>query len=91
MPKSTINYPSYTHPFGLAFGIHWGDNHPDAQAQLSVQFNVAELAEHLKQLQHDSPTDMRSIIYSEPLTRHELQRLVKDGRQARDAVFGADE
>lgn len=90
MPKSIINYPSYTHPFGLAFGIHWSDG-PEGQPQLSVQFNVAELSDHLLKLQKDSPSDVRSIIYSEPLARHELQRMIKDGRQARDAHFGADE
>ena len=90
MPKSIINYPSYSFPFGLAFGIHWGDR-PESQAQLSVQFSVDELVEHLLALQKDSPSDKRSIIYSEPLTRAEIQRLIKDGRRARDTVFGADE
>lgn len=93
MPKTIINYPSYSEPFGLAFSIHWDNASPASggAAQLSVQFTVAELREHLQKLEKDSPGDVRSIIYSEALERDELQKLIVSTRRARDAVFGADE
>lgn len=88
MPKTVINYPSYSYPFGLALSLHWDNN---GTVQWSAQFNVDELAAHLTKLQKDSPTDKRSIILSEPLSRPEMQRLIKEARRARDAAYGADE
>lgn len=96
MPKQVINYPGYAeeHPFALALSLHWSDKPSGAIGdgpQFSIQFNVEALAEHLKRLQQDSPTDKRSIIFSEPLDRSELQMMVRTARRARDGAFGGDE
>ncbi len=94
MPKQVINYPSYApeHPLGLALGLHWSEgDQPKGGPQMSVQFNVDDLYELLKRLRKDSPTDKRSIVFTEPLGRHELNRLVATARRARNAEFGADE
>lgn len=96
MPKQVINYPGYAedHPFALALSLHWYDKPtetPNDGPQFSIQFNVDALTEHLNQLRQHSPMDKRSIIFSEPLARDELQMLVRTARRARDSAFGGDE
>lgn len=94
MPKETVNYPSYAdnHPMALAVGIHWSDATAGyAGPQVSIQFNVDDMHAYLTRLRQDSPGDKRTIVFTEPLTRPEMQRMIRAAKRARDASFGADE
>jgi hypothetical protein len=98
MPKEHINYPlaiedpetHKMHPPGPEFSIHWNGG-PQGYAQLSVEFDARQIEEYLLDLRKHSPVDSRAFIYSEPLDRESMQRLIRHGRRARDLVHGADE
>lgn len=96
MPKEQINFAPYrygqdgTTPVSAEVSINWigGDQ---AYAQIGVELSIDDVEQHVKQVRKDSPGDARVTFYTEPLTRPELQRLIRAARRARDAVFDADE
>lgn len=106
MPKETINYPSVQSvliegdspdsgkvqyaPPGPEFSIHW-NNDAGGYVQLCVEFDVAAVEAYLADLRKHSPMDSRAFLYSETLSREDIQRMIRGGRRSRNAVFGGDE
>lgn len=96
MPKEQINYaphvelPDGTTPISPEVSLHWSSGEPHF-AQIGFEFSVKDMTAYLARLAKDSPTDHRATFYTAELTRPELQRMIRAGKRARDAVFGADE
>lgn len=91
LPKENINYDR-NEPETLApeFSLHWSGG-PAGVVQLGVEFDIKVMQDLLSMLAKNSPTDKRTSIYSIGLERDEVQRMIRAGKRARDAVFGADE
>lgn len=95
MPKEQINYdrtPDIDGVSSLApeFSLHWNSG-PGEVVQLGVEFDVKVMREHLDLLAKHSPTDKRTAVYSAGLERDDIQKMIRAGKRARNAVFGADE
>lgn len=63
--------------------------HKDSWVQLSIEGDVSYF-----RFAADSPdgeTPGRSSVYTEPLGREEINKLIRSLRRARDQVFGRDE
>jgi hypothetical protein len=96
MPKEKINYPPYIEgpdgalSPGAEITIHWSSGEP-RHAQIGFEFDVGNMLAYLTRLRVDSPMDSRATFYTSELSRDDLQRMIRAGKRARDAVFGADE
>lgn len=101
MPREQINFPPLLEPTPEspatpAHGIKaWRDAslhvswHPDSHVQIAVEMDVS-----YAQLAVDTPTDgeaARTEVFVPPLSRGELNKLIRVLRRARDQAFGADE
>ncbi|HET6917760.1 MAG TPA: hypothetical protein VFH56_16855 [Acidimicrobiales bacterium] len=76
----------HVYKVGPVVQVGW---HKDAWVQVSIEADPSYFrfaAEH-----PDGETSHRSTVYSEPLNRDELNKLIRTLRRARDQVFGRDE
>lgn len=104
MPKENINYPKAVpvlvgesgkpsevlmQPPGPEFAIHW--NATGEYIQVGVEFSISEVEKYLASVRKDSPMDGIGYLYSEELTRGDVQRTIRALKRARNAVFGAGE
>jgi hypothetical protein len=99
MPKEQITYPgistsepetSESEPvtvYNTSLSLHWDNN----TVQLGVTIDVKSLSEYLDAVKKDSPTDRTIDWYTVPITRPELNKLIRTARRARDAAYGEDE
>lgn len=82
-------------PAGPQVALHWDGNSGTVQLSMDIDIEVLERILDMKKNNPDTVWDGselgRQIIYTEALTRADMQRLIKHGRRARDAAFGADE
>lgn len=101
MPREQINYPTLCEPTAESpatpgHGIKaWRDPslhiswHPDSHVQVAVQMDVS-----YAKLAVETPTDgeaERTEVFVPPLTRDEVNKLIRVLRRARDQAFGRDE
>lgn len=84
MPKEIVNFAD---PDEASVSIHWSG--PDETVQVGVRIPREALEKYLAGMK-GSP-DRFVEWYSPPLSRPDMQRLIRAGRRARDHVFGADE
>lgn len=63
--------------------------HRNAWLQLSIEGDVTYF--RFAADTPDGSTSDRSTVYTEPLTRDEVNKLIRSLRRARDQVFGRDE
>lgn len=81
--------------YTMGVALHWDKNSPYSEVQLSVSISVEQLRALVdaydkgEWLGEADPGTLR--IFTEPLKRQELQRMIKHARAARDDVHGADE
>lgn len=101
MPREQINHPPMleptkdnpAHPPGRTvwqdpiLEINW---HPDrdgsGHVQISLDMDVATLVEHIE----ISNGATRTAMYTPPLTRDEINKLIRTLRRARDQAYGQD-
>lgn len=101
MPREQINFPQLVeptpdYPATPAQGITaWRDPalhvswHPDSHVQIAVEMDLS-----YAQMAIESPTNgeaERTEVFVPPLTRNELNKLIRVLRRARDQAYGADE
>lgn len=101
MPREQINHPPLCEPTPEwpatpAPGIRaWRDAslhvswRPDSHVQIAVEMDVA-----YAQMAVDAPTDgeaARTEVFVPPLTREEINKLIRTLRRARDQAYGRDE
>ena len=84
---------------GVYVSLHWGggmSRSHEGDIQISLDVDIQRLKdmldEHARGI-HYSDTDHsdRVLLFSNVLTRDEVQRLIRTARRARDAAFGKDE
>lgn len=83
MPKEVINH-AIEENSGAEVSIHWSH-----EVQVGIAIPTEALQNYVRDL--DPAKDPVVHWYSPPLTRGEVQKLIKTTRRSRDAVYGADE
>jgi hypothetical protein len=63
--------------------------HPDSWVQVSIEADVGYL--RFAADNPDGETSDRATVYAPPLRRHEINKLIRTLRKARDQVHGRDE
>lgn len=101
MPREQINFPQLLEPTkdcpatpapGIkvwrdpALHVSW---HPGSHVQIAVEMDVS-----YARMAVEAPTDgeaERTEVFVPPLTRDELNKLIRALRKARDSAYGRDE
>lgn len=74
-------------------GIHWDPVHSVVQLSMDIDLDLLEriVKRRREEGVSDGSPETRQVLYTAPLSRADLQRLVKNARRARNDAFGADE
>lgn len=88
MPYAQITLQSES----TEFALHWSGAEGGGNFQLSAAIPIDVLREQLRIWDEDSlSSDGKLFFYSEQLTREEANRMIRNTRRARNAVYGSDE
>lgn len=101
MPFETVQYPSTEDPSGTEVSVHWAKDGP---VQLHVQRHAWQdlpdtgtVTRRLGEPQEGDPEPLPALtgvqeaeVWTEVLSRDQLNKLIRVLRRARDAAYGAD-
>ena len=104
MPHQVIQYPNTEQLSGVELTVNWGKESSCVQIGATRHVWRDPYAEQSRYDHADHshctacpepqtpPTDSvcPATVWSEPMTRHQINEMIKTLRRARDAVFGAD-
>ncbi len=76
--------------YPTTLSLHWSPG-GDGIIQFGVTMDIDMALEHIKLVKEHSPSDKTVQFFSYDLSRPDMQRWVRFGRTARNAVHGADE
>jgi hypothetical protein len=97
MPYETVQFPRTDDSSGTEITVHWAK---DAHVQLHavrhqwagspLSPNAQAASESISNPESTAPEPLPDEVWSETLTRDEINKLIRVLRRARDAVFGSD-
>lgn len=102
MPKVVVQYPNTEDPSPADVVVHWSKEQGHVQLSISrYPFGVVAVAEMADKapvleprtedpLVAQGEEPIETTVYSDPMTRHQLNEMIRTLRRARDAAFGAD-
>lgn len=65
---------------------------PRGSVQILLGLNPTDMANRIRHIeQHPEDLESFSLIFTEPLTRYEINNLIRTLKRARDAAYGSDE
>lgn len=98
MPKETIQRPN-GEGTSTELSVHWDKTGPD-RVQIGLTRHVGDRlildgsryvhADHANCTECVDEHELKATVYSDPLTRREVNDFIRGLRRARDAAFGAD-